>query len=247
MEIKITYIGHSGFLIELESAYLLFDYYKGEIPKLELNKTLFVFVSHKHGDHYNPEILQLRNQYNNVQYILSSDIKLDKDISSKVEGTESIALDFLTVKPSKEYELKDVNNNQIMIKTLKSTDCGVAFLIHYLGKTIYHAGDLNLWVWKEETKQFNNNMTAMFEKEMAVLKGLSIDIAFVPMDPRQEEWYSMGINQFINTATVQYIFPMHFWDKPEIIQQYKKENSISSDHTKVMDILNDGQYWELEI
>ncbi|MBP1754948.1 MAG: fold metallo-hydrolase [Firmicutes bacterium] len=31
----ITYIGHSGFLIEWDNCYWLFDYFKGEIPALD--------------------------------------------------------------------------------------------------------------------------------------------------------------------------------------------------------------------
>ena len=32
--LKVTYIGHSGFLVELEKVLFLFDYYPGEIPAL---------------------------------------------------------------------------------------------------------------------------------------------------------------------------------------------------------------------
>lgn len=32
---KITYINHSGFLIETENCYYVFDYYKGEMPRLD--------------------------------------------------------------------------------------------------------------------------------------------------------------------------------------------------------------------
>ena len=46
----------------------------------------------------------------------------------------------------------------------------MAHLVTYNGKTIYHAGDLHLWVWQEEDRQYNNNMTARFNKEMAVVK-----------------------------------------------------------------------------
>lgn len=42
---KITYIGHSGFLVELSHTLLLFDYYRGKIPPLPKEKELFVFVS----------------------------------------------------------------------------------------------------------------------------------------------------------------------------------------------------------
>ena len=36
---KITYISHSGFAVELENHIFLFDYYKGEIPKFDPKKT----------------------------------------------------------------------------------------------------------------------------------------------------------------------------------------------------------------
>ena len=31
---KITYINHSGFLIETRDCYYIFDYYRGELPHL---------------------------------------------------------------------------------------------------------------------------------------------------------------------------------------------------------------------
>ena len=58
--LKITYIEHSGFLLETENAVFLFDYYKGALPQINPQKPLFVFVSHKHGDHYNPDIFSFR-------------------------------------------------------------------------------------------------------------------------------------------------------------------------------------------
>jgi len=56
---EITYIGHSGFMMEWDSCYWLFDYYKGEIPEIKKDKKLFVFASHNHRDHFNPAIFQL--------------------------------------------------------------------------------------------------------------------------------------------------------------------------------------------
>ena len=57
---KVTYIGHSGFLVETSGCSLLFDYYQGEIPRLRQDKPLFVFVSHRHSDHFNPEIFSIK-------------------------------------------------------------------------------------------------------------------------------------------------------------------------------------------
>ena len=35
---KITYINHSGFLVETRDCYYIFDYYKGELPNLDKEK-----------------------------------------------------------------------------------------------------------------------------------------------------------------------------------------------------------------
>ena len=48
---RITYIDHSGFLVETGTANFIFDYYKGEIPPLDVEIPLVVFASHKHPDH----------------------------------------------------------------------------------------------------------------------------------------------------------------------------------------------------
>ena len=306
----VTYIGHSGFLLEWESCYLLFDYYTGKIPELDPKKKIFVFASHKHRDHFNPGIFDLADQYGDIEYVLSSDIKL-KNIRPKAQsnsGNSQITEEhlnrehtngehpgrnnpdrvipdrassdrassdganpdganpdginpgradqgespypglprkILTVKPEQEYELFDINNEKISLKTLRSTDSGVAFLLQYGEKTVYHAGDLNLWVWKEESLQSNNNMTARFNKIMLHLKDVSIDAAFAPLDPRQEEWYSLGLESLLRTARVKYVFPMHFWNKTSVIRQFKLEKAAEFQDTEIMEINKEGQSWNI--
>ena len=73
---RVTYLGHSGFLLEMEDALLLFDYYQGSLPEMDPEKTLFVFVSHVHYDHYNPDILKLRRQRQNIWYLFSDDVPM---------------------------------------------------------------------------------------------------------------------------------------------------------------------------
>ncbi|MBQ2202695.1 MAG: MBL fold metallo-hydrolase [Clostridia bacterium] len=73
---QIDYLGHSGFLVETETALLLFDYYRGALSFLEKKpkeKPLFVFVSHAHADHFNPFIFKIGGR--NVTYLLSFDLK----------------------------------------------------------------------------------------------------------------------------------------------------------------------------
>ena len=39
---KITYINHSGFLLETRECYYIFDYYKGELPNLDKEKEVII-------------------------------------------------------------------------------------------------------------------------------------------------------------------------------------------------------------
>ena len=63
---KVTFIEHSGFMVEMEQNVLLFDYYQGEIPSFDGSKTLYVFASHSHADHYDPAIWKLKEQYKDI-------------------------------------------------------------------------------------------------------------------------------------------------------------------------------------
>ena len=69
---NITYITHSCFLVELDCCYLLFDYYRGKLPKLKEDKPLYVFASHVHADHYSNRIFKLK--HTQTTWMLSSDI-----------------------------------------------------------------------------------------------------------------------------------------------------------------------------
>lgn len=199
---KITYIKHSGILVELENDYLLFDYYEGQIPRLEPKKKLTVFVSHAHYDHFNEEIFTLFKEHPNVCFVVSSDVKTSNHID-------------LIVEPNVEVDF-----NGMIIKTLKSTDIGVAYVVEIDGMTIYHAGDLNLWHFEDDTLEEHNQMQNKFSREIDKLAKVSIDVAFLPLDPRQGKMAFGGIEEFVEKTNVRWIIPMHTWDKYSIIQEY---------------------------
>ncbi len=246
MDINITYIDHSGFLVEWDTCYWLFDYYKGVIPPINKQKPMVVFVSHSHGDHFNPKVFDLFKNNPNTYYLISSDIKLNQRATDKYGITEELSRNIIVIKPDQESSYS-WDGNEMRVNTLKSTDMGVAFLIRYMDKIIYYAGDLNLWVWKGESKQFNNNMKAKFLKEMSKLENINIDIAFAPLDPRLEDWFDLGMDALLDTTKVRYVFPMHFWDKPEIIVKYKKEKEAKYLSTYIMDIKEPNQSFNLDI
>ena len=79
---KITYINHSGFLIETKDCYYIFDYYKGELPLLDKKKEVIVFCSHFHKDHFNPVIFEILDDMSmTYQAILAKDIRKRKHLS----------------------------------------------------------------------------------------------------------------------------------------------------------------------
>ena len=228
---KITYIGHSGFMVELEQTWMLFDYYKGEIPALPKGKRGFVFASHRHSDHFNPEIFRLAES-GGVTFILSSDIW-------KKRIPEYVKEQSVHLKPNTEFSAEGIR-----VHTLRSTDEGVAFLVEAEEKTIYHAGDLNNWYWKEESKEWNQNMDEKFRSYIEPLRGKKIDAAFIPLDPRQEEYYSLGMDYFLNLADAVQVYPMHFWGEPEIINRWYEEHPDSPDRNRVVKISYEGEIFQ---
>lgn len=208
---KITYINHSGFIVESEACYYIFDYYKGELPKLDKSKVVFVFCSHCHYDHFNPKIFELLDDMGmKYQVVLAEDID-KRQYPSHVKVT--------TAYPDKTYDL----DNTTQVSTLLSNDCGVAFIVETKEGRIYHAGDLNDWYWNGEPEEDNRQMTAMYRTEIDKIKGIHFDIAFVPLDPRQEEHYADGMIYFLENVECDAIFPMHYWEEQKVIDKFMNE------------------------
>lgn len=212
----ITCISHSGFMIELERHVFLFDYYKGIIPEVNKEKDFYVFVSHKHSDHFTLKIFDLVFKYPKIHYILSKDTKMNQKY-----------MDRRNIPIAARNKIIYVTGNQtyvevgIVVETLTSTDAGVAFIVSCEGKSIYHSGDLNWWSFQGESPEQEKQMETAFKREMGKIKGRQFDVAFFPLDPRQGEHYYYGFDYFMrNTNTIQ-IYPMHCWDDYSIIRKLK--------------------------
>ena len=211
---KVIYIQHSCFLAETESCYYLFDYEKGRLPEMDVKKPIFVFASHSHSDHYNPEIFSLLadNGMQQIRAVLSDDIKVPENI------------DVLQVSAGQEYSLEFGQK----LTTFKSTDLGVAFLIEDQKSLIYHAGDLNDWVWEEESDSYNKQMTIDYRNQIKLLAeklgNREIDVAFVVLDPRQEKDYDRGLCYFLENISAKQVYPMHYWENPDIIDIFIREH-----------------------
>ena len=207
---NVTYLHHSGFLVETDRFYCLFDYESGSLPPMDSTKPIFVLSSHGHSDHYNPAVFPLlrRSGMERIRAVLSDDIQPPEEE------------DCLSVSAGKEYILAP----SLKLTTFRSTDLGVAFLMEDQGRLIYHAGDLNDWVWAEETPEYNHQMTLHYREQIRLLAqtldGREIDTAFVVLDPRQEKDYHRGLCCFLENIPVKQVYPMHYWDDPSVMETF---------------------------
>ncbi|MBU3180243.1 MBL fold metallo-hydrolase [Clostridium psychrophilum] len=215
-EAKIYYIFHSGFAIKTKNHFLIFDYYKEPAnnnkkslilspENIKQMENMYVFSSHSHEDHFNPKILEWEKYNSNIQYILSSDIKIDENKPN-----------YCFIEEGKKELINDV-----YIKAYGSTDIGISFLVKVDGLTIFHAGDLNWWHWKEDSLEEQSLAESEFKDKVKKLKEeKSIDIAFFPVDPRLEEFYYIGGEYFAKEIHPKILIPMHFGNDVYIAKEF---------------------------
>ena len=207
--IRVTFLGHSGFLAELNSVCLLFDWSEGSLPPLP-DKPLLVFASHRHQDHFQPAIFALDTHRNDTTFLLGSDLKLTDSRKQHWNISPEVA--------SRCHVMQGGETRHIgpaTVETLTSTDEGVAFLVTCDGLTIYHAGDLNWWHWEGEDPEWNRNMESDFKRYTESLRNRHIDLAFAPLDPRQENAAHWGFQYLLELANIRRIIPMHQWKNPQ--------------------------------
>ena len=222
---EVTYIHHSCSLVETRLCYYLFDYEKGSLPRLNAEKPVIVFASHSHHDHYNPKVFTILKEMGmqKIQPVLSEDITPSGDPEQFCNTASAFAAP-LRVAPNKEYILCLGQK----LTTYRSTDLGVAFLIEDGEELFYHAGDLNDWLWEGEEPSYNEQMTRDYRRQIDALarklNGRKLDCAFVVLDPRQEKDYDRGMLYFLNQVNADKVYPMHYWEKPQVIRQFLQEH-----------------------
>lgn len=230
---KATYIDHSGFLVESDTACFLFDWYQGELPERILKrsgkKPLYVFVSHSHSDHYTPKIFDL----NADVYILADQIRLmvtgearrkHRVIFMKPHQGLAILCSSLEDDPAPIQVLSGKTFHSLEelqdslrpagsdwqeysgVYTLASNDLGVGFSVSTPEGCIYHAGDLNNWWWDGDAE--DQESAAFYNRELARIEGAHFKIAMVPYDLRLKE-PGYGIRDFLGHCSADILCPMH--------------------------------------
>lgn len=209
---KLIYLNHSGFLLELEQAILVFDYYTD--PAYILNtytgtkKDVFFFVSHDHYDHWNMEILDFYSE-GRKHYFLDASCSLPEGFEANPSDQfYSVDDGFVFCFPEDEQKRHGLQS----VQCFGSTDEGVSFLLASDLGYIFHAGDLNFWDWEEEGKT-DTEMEQLYRNELQKIKetvtGQKLWISMIPVDQRLATKAFLGATVFLEYCSTQYLVPDH--------------------------------------
>ena len=236
---RVTFLDHSGFLAELPSAALLFDWWKGELPPLP-DKPLLVFASHRHPDHFDPKIFALDDGRRGIRFLLGKGIRLTDRNRARWSLTDGTAEKCLILSGGERAEPLP----GVTVETLSSTDEGVAFLVTADGQTVFHAGDLNWWHWEGEDPGWNRNMEVDFKRYAEPLRGRRIGLAMLPLDPRLGDDGFRGPKYFLDLADIRRFLPMHQWGDFAFTERFLSEYPRFTDRT--VGIRRTGQMFVFE-
>lgn len=237
--LEITYYQHSGFTCAMDDVLLVFDYWRGEEPNvlpeeaglkeetLRAYRQVVVFVSHSHPDHLD-EVIWSWQRLGNVTYVVSYELPP--------------ACTGLRMRPGDALQLSE----KLAVRAYDSTDLGISFVVELGGFTIFHAGDLNLWHWREEsTLKEIEKAEEDFHRVCASMTREKIDVAFFPVDPRQGRLYDAGANYFMLCLKPRLMIPMHFWNRTEVAVEFAKRSRCHQ--TECVAMTRPGQKLLLEL
>lgn len=134
-EARYWYLGHSGYAFQTRNHLLIFDYWSrgrapdepalcnGYITPAEIaDQNVTVFVSHEHGDHFDPAIFEWVSEVPNIRYFTGCPAETE------------VAYEQLEPRVVREVD-------GMTIRTIDSNDSGLGFLVEVDGVVILHPGD----------------------------------------------------------------------------------------------------------
>lgn len=218
----LTYIWHDCFIYEDGDKLLIFDFWKDPesadktfpdfIKNANKNMDVTVFVSHYHKDHYTKRIFEWEKLFNKITFIISPDVAKHArhilDAGSMYVGYKPSSGNVKILRPGETFD-----DGTICVSAFSSTDIGNSYAVEINGRVVFHAGDLNAWIWKEESTL--EEVEEEISKFDVILNTISnkfpkIDIAMFPVDSRIGRDYFTGAAMFVRKIDVGHFIPMHF-------------------------------------
>lgn len=248
----LTYIYHDCFVYEDKETIIVFDYWTDplsankEEPRFlkeaSKDKHLIVLVSHHHKDHYSKDIFAWEKKFNKITYVLSGDTaKFCRHLLKQdtlFAGTKPSPENVIILKPGEKAIIEGIE-----VEAFDSSDIGNSYALNIEGTIVFHAGDLNAWIWKDESTEKEvseaiENFNVILEKIAA--KYPKIDVAMFPVDARIGRDYFTGAKMFVREIDVKRFFPMHF----ELADSEDKATDFKIAATRFSDYANPerGEY-----
>ena len=214
----VSYFFHSAFTVSLQKTLLVFSYRQKDLPQLAESQYLsekdfqgfnniLVFVPSASAAHHDPVIYTWKQSFP-ITYIMPP------EAAKAAPRTANVRI-------CREGDKFTIGHSEINV--FGSTDTGVSYLVTAEGLSTFHAGDLNLWHWREEnTLREIARAEALFYEKVAKIPKDVIDLCFFPLDPNQGGFYDAGANHFIMSLRPRVFFPMHFGMRSEIANEYAR-------------------------
>lgn len=176
------------------------------------DKPLVVFVSHHHKDHFSKAIYGFARHFSNVRYIVSDEVaRMSHHVfwpRSIYRGPRVDESRLTVLSPGQVYD-----NGSLRIAAFGSTDAGNSYMVDVDGRRLFHAGDLNAWIWKDESSREEiDEALAAYGSILDDIRRATdrFDAVMFPVDSRIGTDYWTGASMFVRRFDVAVFFPMHF-------------------------------------
>lgn len=221
---SITYLFHDCFIVETEKTILIFDYWKDpsatpeekEFPpilkELDRRKNIYVFISHHHKDHFTRKVFLWQRLVPEIRYILSRDVydsvRYLFQKKGNYSGYKPTEGSVKVLRPGESY-----HDENLRALAFGSTDIGNSYGVELEGTRLFHAGDLNAWLWldestPEEIEEARRDFTEIVEDVKREFE--EFDVVMFPVDSRLGREYWWGAEYFITNIDTKLFFPMHY-------------------------------------
>ncbi len=162
----------------------------------------------------------------NIRYIVS------RDVRRRIRHIMSPESQYKGVKVAPErvtalFDRDSYSDNIISVRSFPSTDIGNSYAVAVGGYTLFHAGDLNAWIWKDESTEAE---VAQALKSYNSILGMiaehyhGFDFCFFPVDSRIGRDYFTGARMFLERFEIGNFFPMHYEladDMPTLARRHR--------------------------
>jgi len=227
----LWYLGHAGWAVKTRSRLLIFDYWESHEPPRNASlangfidaaeiagQRTIVFVTHQHGDHYDPKIFHWADSIGNITYVFGWNVTTDRPVVRMLGLRQTRQIDGVVV-ATINHEFDNVAE--------------VAFMVEVDGLVIYHSGDHGT-VTDDPNPVFIDNIDYLSSL------GKRIDIAFVSTFGRiGGGMVNAGDRYTIEKLSPKSLFPMHHGDNEDLYERFAHE--IENDGVKTAVHYADGR------